>query len=262
MADVSSLERGLDVDAWRIEEAGLNNLHTRRQLFYDGWLLFLSPGRAKRARSVNPQFGSSLPLAAKIRHCEALYERHGLPMLFRITPFARPAELDDALAQRGYVAFDRTLVQSASLEEPPPVLGSCDVELSSPLPEAFAEAVGEMRGSPAAQRHAHLERLAQSPLDVRPVLARLDGRPVAAGLVSVEGDLAGLFDIVTVADARDLGIGTRVTAALLARAWERGARRVFLQVDEANAPALAVYRKFGFTSLYAYHYRAPPEQCH
>src|SRR5206468_1751271 len=35
----------------RIEEAGLNALQTQRQLFYDGWVLRVSPGKAKRGRS-------------------------------------------------------------------------------------------------------------------------------------------------------------------------------------------------------------------
>ena len=103
-------------DALRIEEAGLNALQTQRQLFFDGWLLRLSPGSAKRARSVNPHFGSSLPVDAKIDRCETIYAAAGLPALFRITPFRKPADLDDALDRRGYVAFDRTLVQVVRIE--------------------------------------------------------------------------------------------------------------------------------------------------
>ena len=61
------------LDPRRIEEAGLNALQTQRQLFYDGWLLRLSAGKAKRARSVNAYFGSTLPLARKIGHCESVY---------------------------------------------------------------------------------------------------------------------------------------------------------------------------------------------
>ena len=75
-------------------------MHTRRQLLYDGWLLFLLAGKAKRGRSVNAHFGSTLPLADKIAHCEELYARHGLPTLFRITPFVQPANLDDRARAR------------------------------------------------------------------------------------------------------------------------------------------------------------------
>ena len=246
--------------ARRVEEAGLNNLHTRRQLFYDGWLLFLLAGKAKRARSVNAHFGSSLPVGDKISHCEAVYARHGLPALFRITPFTLPATLDTALGERGFAAFDTTLVQTAALTEPPG-WQAADCTLETPLAEAFVDAVGEMRGSSVSQRGAHLERLAQSPLDVHAVIARRDGKPVGAGLLAIDGELAGVYDVVTVPRLRGQRIGTSVVAALLARAWERGARHAFLQVTEDNLPGIALYRRFGFSTLYRYHYRAKPGEC-
>ncbi len=108
---------GLDLK--RVEEASLNGLQTQRQLFYDGWLLRLSPGKAKRARSVNAHFGSTLPLAQKIAYCERVLRERGLPTLFRITPFVAPGDLDDELAARGYEAFEPTLVQLARLDRPP-----------------------------------------------------------------------------------------------------------------------------------------------
>lgn len=251
-----------DALARRVEEAGLNVLHSRRQLLYDGWLLFLLAGKAKRARSVTPQFGSTLPLDEKIAHCERLYARHGLPALFRMTPFAQPADLDPALERRGYVAFDRTLVQVAELESPPADHGNAHVELGSPLIEAFVDAVGAMRGSSASERAAHLERLAQSPLDIHPVVARRDGVPAGAGLLAIDGGgLAGVFDVATATPLHGQGIGTAVVSALLTRAWERGVRQAFMQVTADNAPAVALYRKFGFTTLYAYHYRGRPGEC-
>jgi ribosomal protein S18 acetylase RimI-like enzyme len=246
--------------ARRVEEAGLNNLHTRRQLLYDGWLLLLLAGKAKRARSVNAHFGSSLPVVDKIAYCQGVYARHGLPTLFRITPFTLPATLDAELGARGFVAFDTTLVQTAELCGPPPWRAG-DCELEAPLPGAFVDAVGAMRGSPPSQRSAHLERLAQSPLDVHAVIARRDGKPVGAGLLAIDGELAGVYDVVTVPRLRGQRIATGVVCALLAHAWERGARHAFLQVTESNLPALALYRRFGFSTLYRYHYRARPEDC-
>ena len=109
------------IDLRRVEEIGLNGVQTQRQLFYDGWLLRVSPGRAKRGRSVNPHFGSTLPLAEKIRYCERVYAERQLPMLFRITPFVVPGDLEAALVARGYQRFDTTLVQVLRLEHPPEV---------------------------------------------------------------------------------------------------------------------------------------------
>jgi ribosomal protein S18 acetylase RimI-like enzyme len=245
----------------RIEEIGLNNLQSRRQLLYDGWIVFLSPGRAKRARSVNAFYGSTLPLVEKVERCESLYARHGLPALFRITPFVQPPDLDATLAARGYVEFEPTLVMTAPLDAPPQRPHLVDLEMTAPLPETFVDVVGSMRGSPPSQRAAHLERIAQSPHDIRPVLAHRDGIPVASGVLSVEGDVAGLFDVVTEPAFRGQGIGSEVVGALLARAWDRGARIAFLQVGEQNAPALALYRRFGFDARYRYHYRARPDEC-
>jgi N-acetylglutamate synthase len=51
-------------------------------------------------------------------------------------------------------------------------------------------------------------------------------------------------------------VASAVVARLLAEARERGARIAYLQVTSSNAPAIAVYRRFGFATRYRYHYRA------
>jgi ribosomal protein S18 acetylase RimI-like enzyme len=245
------------IDARRVEEAGLNELQTQRQLFYDGWLLRVSPGTARRGRSVNAHFGSTLPLDDKIAWCERIYRERELPTLFRITPFVAPPGLARALEARGYAPYDTTLVQAVELDGtalPSPAGG--DVELVDASIDAFVDAVASLRGSSAIQREAHRERLGHSPLDGRHVVAIADGVPVAAGKSAREGDVVGLFDIVTAERARGRGIATGLVARLLARAWDRGARLAYLQVDAHNAPALAVYRRFGFETLYTYHYSA------
>ncbi|HLX30709.1 MAG TPA: GNAT family N-acetyltransferase [Casimicrobiaceae bacterium] len=248
-------------DAARIEEAALNALQTQQQLFFDGWLVRLSPGKAKRGRSVNPHFGSSLPLEAKIERCERLYASRRLPALFRITPFAKPGELDDVLAQRGYVAFDRTLVQVAGVASPPMHNIDAPVAIEEVPIEAFARAAGKLRGSSTVQTDAHLERLAHSPLAPYAIVARMDGHIVGCGQLSCEDGIAGVYDMVTAPEWRERGVATAIVTALLANARERGATCAFLQVDEHNEPALGVYRKFGFATAYVYHYRGRPGEC-
>lgn len=249
-------------DARRIEEAGLNALQTQRQLFYDGWILRLSAGKAKRARSVNAHFGSTLPLAHKIDYCERLYSQQGLPPLFRMTPFNCPADLETALAARGYEAFDETLVQAAQLEQAPSVPDAADgVEIATLSADAFVEAAGELRASSAAQRDAHRERLANSPLDKRCVGIRAGGRVVCTAQVAIDGGLVGVYDVVTADDVRGNGYATLACASLLSWAWQHGANSAYLQVNADNAPAVAIYKKFGFATVYTYHYRGPPGFC-
>ena len=243
-------------DPARIEEAGLNAMQTQRQLFYDGWLLRLSPGAAKRGRSVNAHFGSSLPLAGKLAYCENVYARQGLPTLFRITPFVRPADLDAALAARGYESFGQTLVQAVALDRPPDLPDHDDaVVVEVPDTPAFVDAVGDLRASTPQQREAHRERLANSPLGKRHAVVRAGGRVVCTAQIAVEDALAGLFDVITAPDARRQGYATLACASLLSWAWQHGAHAAYLQVSADNAPAIASYRKFGFATVYTYHYR-------
>jgi hypothetical protein len=65
------------IEARRVEELLLNATQPARQLQYDGWLLRLARDDVKRASSVNPAYGSSLPLEEKIAHCERVYAEHG-----------------------------------------------------------------------------------------------------------------------------------------------------------------------------------------
>jgi len=249
---------GTELDLRRVEEIGLNALQTQRQLFYDGWLLRVSPGKAKRARSVNAHFGSTLPLARKIAHCENLYAARGLPVLFRITPFAQPPELDATLAARGYEARETTLVQVMRLARAPEVRELDGMDVVSPPPGEFADAVATLQGATPTQRAAYLERLVESPLRTHALMARSTGAAVAVGTVMLDDGLAGIFSMATAAPQRGRGIATALLGRLLAWAWDHGATHAYLQVEGTNEAALAVYRRFGFATAYTYHYRARP----
>jgi ribosomal protein S18 acetylase RimI-like enzyme len=241
-------------DDRRIEELGLNSSAPPGQLVYDGWLLRLLKGKAKRARSVNPVYPSKAEIATKIAYCERLYRAAGVPAIFRITPFSEPGSLDADLERRGYGRFETTAVEATPID--PARLGANGAE---PMElAAWVDAVGGMRGSPPEHRAAHLARLEGMPLQLRPVAVREDGRIVATGLTIVEDDCAGLFDIVTDDAARRRGHARAVVGSLLAMAWEAGARHAYLQVKVDNEPARRLYRPFGFEERYTYWYRGRP----
>ncbi|MFO1324975.1 MAG: GNAT family N-acetyltransferase [Burkholderiales bacterium] len=246
------------VDLRRVEEAGLNALQTQRQMFYDGWLLRVSPGKARRGRSVNAHFASTLPLPEKIRYCERVYGERHLPVLFRMTPFVQPPALADALAAHGYVAFDTTLVQVVRLDRAPEVVDADGVDVATPTPAAFADAVAVLQDATPEQRDAYYERLIGNTLHGRAMAAYVDGRAVGVGTVMLEDGLAGVFSMATAPDVRRRGIASALVARLLTWAWEHGAAHAYLQVQADNHPALAVYGKFGFATAYTYHYCGRP----
>ena len=236
-------------DDRRIEELSLNSSAPPGQLVYDGWIVRLAPGKAKRARSVNPFFASTLPLDEKLGHCEALYANAGLPLLFRLTPFCHPANLDAELERRGFLLLETTSVQAA------PIPGLRHTRLEAEPLANWIDAVARLRGSTAAEREAHRARLDGLPLEKRAFALREGGEVVATGLTVIEGDCAGLFDILTHPAARRRGHGRRIVEALLGSAASLGARHAYLQVAASNTSAIALYQGFGFRERYTYAYR-------
>lgn len=239
------------LDLRRLEELGLNSSAPPGQLLYDGWLLRLLPGQAKRARSVNAIYPSRLALPDKIAHCAQIYQTHGLPLVFRITPFSEPADLDGTLAQMGFPRFNTTAVETAVVDRAR--LGPVSTE--SLALEDWVQAVGGLRDLPERFRMAHLKRLQASPLPCRALVLRQGGEVLATGLTIAEGRWAGLFDIVTASAARRRGFGRHMVEGLLHAASELGAQNAYLQVDADNMPARRLYAHYGFTERYSYWYR-------
>jgi GNAT superfamily N-acetyltransferase len=242
----------------RVEEAGLNASAPPQQRLVDGWLLRFSPGKAKRARCVNAISAGRLPLDEKLVLCRQVFDEAALPLLIRVTPFSQPADLDAALGRRGMQRMDDTRVMVArSLAAGTAGRLPPGATLGPAGHEAFALAVGALRGSPLAQRQAHGQRLLNSPVPFSAWLLKQDGLVVACGQYAQEGPLVGLYDIFTAPCARGQGLARALCRHLLAEAAGRGARTAYLQVEADNDAARAVYRGLGFIDAYAYHYRAP-----
>jgi len=248
----------------RVEDAGINASAPREQLWIDGWLVRFSPGKAKRARCVQAVAAGRLSLDERLARCLAVYAGVGLQPYIRITPFSKPAGLDEQLAGRGMERIDDTRVMVASLGADASALAESDAAPSGlsfrPVDgNAFAEWIGVQRGSSPEARAAHAERIRQSPVRHR-ALYMVDpgGQPVVGGQVVVEGELAGLYDIFSIEAVRGRGLARALCRELLQVAATDGARVAYLQVEASNASARRVYERLGFADAYAYHYRSPP----
>ena len=243
---------------WEVEAASLRAWPAVESEHLDGWELRCSNGFSKRANSVQPLGSSSRPLQDKIRDCEAWYAARGLPTAFRLTPFADP-ELEPLLEQLGYQFLDRTEVLVAASS---PETGRADVRLVE-LP--IEEWLGIYRGMSGLNdgglsgMRAILEACRQPRLFA--ALERLPDRtPVGCGLSVLDGELLGIFDLVTHVLHRRRGHGAALVRGLISWGRGRGAKLAYLQVVKSNLAAAALYRKLGFTGAYEYWYRLRPER--
>jgi N-acetylglutamate synthase len=259
--DVASIPAHLrtvrDAALARIEDAGLSASQPREQAIYDGWLLRYANGKAKRARSVNPIAAGDLSLEEKLNHCVAFYARQGVPLLLRITPFSRPAGIDDALAALGYEAAEETRVMMAALDGDARVTAP-DVPVTLIERAEFGAVLAGLHGLDPARGAVERDRFAHSVVDGLYLVVREEGQAVACGCAVFDGSLVGVYGMATAATHRGRGMATRLVADLLQRARARGCITAYLQVDATNTPARRAYAKFGFTDRYAYWYRSPP----
>ena len=243
----------------RIEDAGLNASAPPQQRWLDGWLVRFSPGKAKRARCINPVAEGRLTVEAKLGLCRTFYASAGLPLVVRITPFSAPSDIDARLAAAGLQRHDDTRVMvRASLAALPAAEEASSIRIEQLSLRAFAETVGRFRGSTLAEREAHAQRLSESPVPFFAyVLVDPERGALACGQFALESELVGLYDVYTIAAERSRGLARILCTRLLEEATQRGASVAYLQVDAENEPARRVYRRLGFEDAYAYHYRAP-----
>ncbi len=244
----------------RIEDAGINASAPREQRWVDGWLLRLSPGKAKRARCIQAVAPGRAGIDAKLALCLPMFAAAGLRPYVRITPFSQPPGLDRHLADLGMVRIDDTRVMVVAALDPfVAAAGEVDdgaIEIAETA--AFADWIGRARGSSASERQAHAERIAHPAVPHQAVFLReATGKIAACGLLVAEGGVAGLYDVFTAETARGRGHAERVCRHLLAMAAAEGATVGYFQVDVANEVARRLYRRLGFADGYAYHYRTP-----
>lgn len=246
--------------AARIEDASLTASQPREQSIYDGWLLRHSRGKARRARSVNALAAGALPVSQKIEHCRAFFLQRRLPCLFRITPFSMPATLDRTLADAGWGAIEDTRVMQLELSADDESRGQDAAEFTLVELDAagFGDMLGSLHGLDADTHAAERERFARSALPGVYYAALESGTPIACGSMLTDGELAGIYGMVTAAAHRGRGIAAGIVSALLGAARKAGARAAYLQVSADNAAARSVYSKAGFRDCYAYWYRSAP----
>ena len=235
-----------------LEERAFNAWPSRRTVLCNGWVLRLSDGYTKRANSVSALQPHGA--FADVREtAEALYARHNLPAIFRLSPLAQP-EADRALDVAGYALFDPSSVLVMNLSE---TGAAPDVEIAEAPSPAWLDGFAAANGIAAVQRPIHDRMVSSIAVPAGFATLRENGAPVGFGLAVCERGAVGLFDIVIAPAERNRGMGRALTNALLQWGRRSGARTAYLQVRDQNAAARRLYAALGFQEAYRYHYRVP-----
>jgi len=188
------------------------------------------------------------------------YHDHGQqPLINAPMPLAAPVNL--ALDERGWTARPLTLVQTTSitglLAELPERRDLPNAELADAPTDAWFALVAAHKGEPPAAARRILTAVPETVfVHVHDAAGGLIA--VARGTVTGPDRWLGISLLQTVPAVRRQGLAQHVLRATANWAAQRGSRRAYLQVEERNASAVALYQRLGFSTHHTYLTRESP----
>lgn len=232
---------------------------------FEGWELRATTTAPFRRMNSARAVGTVTDLETAIANVEVFYATHNLPARFQISPASEPTDLDAQLEARGYAVEAPVVVATATTDAvaasapggalPHVVLGGAHetwitqcatVSLDDPAATERVLAYGRLlRRVEAAPHMSVAAALAHDP----------NFGWAGVGFAVAERTHAGIFGMGTRPASRRTGVATSVLQALAVWAERTGARHLYLQVEEDNHAARALYAGAGFTDTYRYHYR-------
>ncbi len=217
------------------------------------WVVRFANGYSGRANAATPlAIGAELDDATLDLIAE-LYRSDGLPPCIRLTPLTGAATTQAVLA-RGYRLKDASFGLIASLEDLTPEFEP-DLQIEAgPSADWIAGVAARQTGAKTnAEQLAAIVEKVRLPAAFATLL--IAGEPVAYGMSVAERGMAEMGSVVVDPDHRGRGLGRRLVKGLMSWARVQDSAHAYLQVDQTNAIAIALYESLGFRKLYAYETR-------
>ena len=225
-----------------------------------GWILRAAENWTGRANSALAVGDPDRTLEAAIDAVTDWYQTHGQrPLINAPMPLAAP--VNAALDKRGWTSRPLVLVQTAPIASLASIPARSDlppVDLADVPTDAWFAMVAEHKGSLPATAARILTGVPEA---VFAHVRGVDGEliAVARGTVTGPGRWLGISLLQTVPRARRQGVAQQVVRGLAGWARQRGSSRAYLQVEEANTAAVALYGRAGFTTHHTYLTREAPQ---
>ncbi len=215
-------------------------------------VLRFAHGFTRRANSLT-LYGSLPPDHAElVADCEIFFYSRSQPVSVRVPCLPGMSRLDSFLETNGYA------VESPSRVMVRPLTGSRTV---SPIlrlsdKEAWLDIYYRISGQPTDQKAYHqklIDRIGSETFFA--VLYKESGAPACCALAIHYQGAIGIHNVATAPSCRRQHYASSLLESVLAWGADTGADYAYLQVEEANLPAVSLYEKLNFNTLYHYLYR-------
>ncbi|MET7413263.1 GNAT family N-acetyltransferase [Streptomyces rubiginosohelvolus] len=217
------------------------------------WRLRAAGGFTRRANSVLPLGDPGLPLGEAFGRVRHWYEERGLPAYVQTATGAEGTQelLCAELEEHGWRREVSAEVRIAALAP----VGDREAEVSAVRLTREPDAAWLARYQRFSTPGPHVLRVLGSGPSVW--FATVPGSgdaPDAIGRCVVDGRWAGFMAVEVAPEQRRRGLATTVMTALARRALDEGASAAWLQVEEDNEGARALYDGMGFAGHHRYHH--------
>ncbi|WP_433545843.1 GNAT family N-acetyltransferase [Streptomyces sp. CA-294286] len=219
-----------------------------------GWTLRAANGFTRRANSVLPEGEPGLPLDEALAYVRQWYARRDLPAYVQVSTGAQGTQelLAAELAGRGWESTVSAEVRTGALAP----VGDLDAGRTEVTLARSADAAWMSRYQRFETPAPEVEKVLSSGPSVwfATVPGEDGASPAAIGRCVVDGRWAGFMAVEVDPSHRRRGLATAVMAVLARRALDEGASAAWLQVENDNEGARALYDGMGFTTHHHYHH--------
>ncbi len=250
----------------KVQEIFMNSWPANNYFFLNGWILRFNDGVTWRANSVIPlnYTGTMETIDIDIDMVENAYERHIITPTFYLPDCFKPSYLKDKLIERNYTPFDFTntmVVKAQNL-----IFGDYNYEFSYNIDKErsleFSNFLAEF-SSRSKEEQKVIQRLTNKIIipKKRFITAKNNDEIIGILMAVLEPrQYLYLADILIKPKYRKRAIASTMIKEIIEYLSSMNQiKKIWLQVEKDNIPALRLYQKLGFRTLFKYYYMKKPK---